>query len=167
MIVPGSAIFSECRKYRYVLTRHIPQLVRWVRPCLLIMLNPSDANAEENDPTITRCDGFATSWLCTSLTVVNLYGLVATDPKELAIHPSPIGPDNDKHLHEQLEAHWKTGVIVAAWGANAAAKHHSRASILQTLSGRVHCLGVNKDGSPKHPLYLPKAQLPVPWKMPE
>jgi len=161
----GTAIISDCGTYRYVLTRHISQVVRWVKPCLFVMLNPSTASAEIDDPTIRRCTAFATAWLCTSLTVVNLYALRATNPDELARHPSPIGPDNEKHLTAQLTEHWNIGMIVAAWGSNQAAKHHSRAAILQTLSGRASCLGMNKDRSPKHPLYIAKTQQPIPWSM--
>ncbi len=160
----GTAIISDCQQYRYVLTRRISQVVRWVKPCLFIMLNPSTASADIDDPTIRRCTGFAAAWLCTSLTVVNLYGLRATDPKELARHSSPIGPENEKHLAEQLGLHWNTGVIVAAWGANAAAKHHSLAGALQTIGQRASCLGRNKDGSPKHPLYVKADQPLIPWK---
>ncbi len=165
MIIPGTAIISDCAQYRYVLTRHIPQLVRHVKPCLFVMLNPSKATAELDDPTICRCMGFADTWKCTSLTVVNLYALRATDPKELARHPSPIGADNDKHLSEQLEAHWNTGVVVVAWGANKAARHHKLINTMTTLSGKVSCLGINKDGSPKHPLYVKADQPLIPWSM--
>ena len=71
-----SAIISECRQYRYVLKRNVPQIVRWVKPMLFIMLNPSKADAEVDDPTIRRCFRFAKDRLHTELTVINLFALV-------------------------------------------------------------------------------------------
>lgn len=144
------AVISECEKYRYVLTRKIPQAVRWVKPCLFIMLNPSTADAELDDPTIRRCMGFAKEWLCTELTVVNIFALRATDPKELYQAADPIGPENDKHLWEQIDKHSVGGVIVAAWGAHKIAEE--RGNKIAEIG--LQCLGKTKNGSPRHPLYL-------------
>jgi hypothetical protein len=151
--VKGKAVISECGTYRYVLTRHIPQLIRWVRPCLFVMLNPSTADADVDDPTIRRCIGFARTWGCTELTVVNLFALRATDPKELTKHADPIGPDNDQHIEEQVEKHWSTGKIVAAWGAHPLAK--PRSDWFRGQFGIVDCLGLTQAGAPRHPLYVP------------
>ena len=85
------ADFSDDRKYRYRLYRSIPQVVRWIKPCLFIMLNPSTADESKDDPTIRRCVSFANRELCTSLTVVNLFSLRATNPKELSIADDPEG----------------------------------------------------------------------------
>lgn len=152
------AIISDCGKYRYVLTRDIPCLLRWNRPCLFIMLNPSTADATMDDPTIRRCMGFAKSEGAAELTVVNLFALRATDPKELWKHPAPVGPDNDRHIKEQLAAH-RIGVVIAAWGAHKKAAARAKAVIQMAVDAGVEmqCLGVSADGSPRHPLYLPNA----------
>ncbi len=155
----SSAIISDCGTYRYTLTRRIPQVVRWVKPVLFIMLNPSIADATINDKTITRCMGYANSWLCTELTVVNLFALRSTDPKDLKKHPAPIGPDNDKHIAEQIEKH-RLGKIVLGWGNNDLAQ--TRVNLIKSLlADRVAgCLVQNKNGSPKHPLYCRKSLEP-------
>jgi len=145
-----SAIISKCGKYRYVLTRNLPQLVRHIKPCLFIMLNPSTADATENDPTIRRCIGFAERELCTSLTVINLYAYRATKPKDLLIIDFPVGEENQKHWVEQFDKH-RYGLIVAAWGSHKMARLHSR---IFPRDYKVFCLGKNKDGMPKHPLFL-------------
>jgi len=164
-----TTIISPCGTYRYTLTRRIPQVVRWVKPCLFVMLNPSVADAAIDDPTIRRCIGFANRHLCTDLTVVNLFALRATDPKQLQICQArsgdPIGPDNWMHFTDQITAH-RLGVIIAAWGANPMAAtmpmHH------QALrDAGAQCLGVTKDGSPRHPLYVRADQPLVPWVTPE
>jgi hypothetical protein len=149
----SSAVLSPCGKYRYLLTRRIPQAIRWVKPCLFIMLNPSTADALRDDPTIKRCIYFANRELCTSLTVVNLFSFRATKPTELRTAVDPFGPDNRKHLIEQLSAHIGTGLIIAAWGSDpmvAKAAEH-----LDLISQHMaSCLTINKDGNPKHPLYV-------------
>ena len=46
------AKFSACRKYRYALWRNWDES----KPSAMIIgLNPSTADENENDPTITRC----------------------------------------------------------------------------------------------------------------
>ena len=80
----GTAIISPCGRYRYVITRRVPQAVRWVKPMLFVCLNPSVADATVPDPTLTRCVGYAQRELCTELTIVNLFAFRATYPKESA-----------------------------------------------------------------------------------
>lgn len=153
-----TAEISECGKYRYVLTRKINSPLRWVRPALFIMLNPSTADASQDDPTIRRCISFAQREGCTELTVVNLFALRATNPKELLIHPDPVGPLNNERLKEQIEKHTNS-LIVAAWGAHKFAQE--RGTLLKFIwSPQFLCLGMNKDGSPKHPLYV-KSDAPL------
>jgi len=52
-----SAVLSDCGKYRYLLERDISMLNRGT--VLFVMLNPSTADAENDDPTIRKCKGFA------------------------------------------------------------------------------------------------------------
>lgn len=161
-LVTKSAILSECRTYRYVLFRHIPCALRWVRPALFVMLNPSVADAAIDDPTIRRCVGFATAWGCTSLNVVNLFALRATDPKELSKHRDPVGPENNRYIAEQIEQ-CRLGVIIVAWGAHDFAQKRALelSPLLQEHGAK--CLGTTKDGAPRHPLYVKASQEPVLW----
>lgn len=155
-----NAAISECGKYRYRLTRRIKQPVRWVKPCLFIMLNPSTADANQDDPTIRRCISFAKSWGCTSLTVVNLFDYRATDPKSL---PSPEIAESqycDGYIEDEVDKH-KLGVIVAAWGSQKIAK--CRGEYVANHFGPFLCLGKTRDGSPRHPLYVKKDKQLEPW----
>ena len=155
-----SAIISPCGTYRYTLHRNIATMLRWVRPCLFMMLNPSTADATQDDPTIRRCRGFAEARGCSDLTVVNLFALRATNPAELAKHPDPIGPENAKHVAEQIANHQDIGIIIAAWGAHPITSHYMQTSALKmTLrNAGALCLGTTKDGSPRHPLYVSSKQ---------
>ena len=153
-----SAEISECGLYRYKLVRQIPQPIRWVRPCLFIMLNPSTADAELDDPTIRRCISFAKREGCTRLTVVNLFALRATDPKALRKAEDPEGPLNDGYLLEEIETHQNIGLTVAAWGADPFARR--KAEWLRNQIRPIQCLGFTRSGAPRHPLYL-KADAPL------
>lgn len=135
-----------------ILTKHIPCVLRWNNPILFIMLNPSKA---DDDNTITRCISYARAWQSTNLTIVNLFALKSTNPKELSKHYDPIGPDNDRHIMDQIEEHI-LGDIVLAWGGNKFARARAL-KLKEMLNGReVSCLVQNKDSSPKHPLCCSK-----------
>jgi hypothetical protein len=156
----GSAIFSPCGRYRYELTRWCKGTGASVRPVVFIMLNPSTASEELDDPTICRCWGFTTTWGYRSMVIVNLFALRATDPKELYQAESPVGPENDRWL---LQSTAGAAMIVAAWGKHGGLGRRAEA-VLQLLAARpLTRLVLNKDGSPKHPLYLRKDLTPIPF----
>ena len=78
--VTSSATLSVCRKYRYEIWR------RWRGgdgTAVFIGLNPSTADATQDDPTIRRCVGFARQWGFDWLFMGNLYAYRSTDPKPL------------------------------------------------------------------------------------
>lgn len=149
-----SARISECGTYRYFLNR--PPLLSLKNPqppILWIMLNPSTADATIDDPTIRKCRGFAQQWNCNGINVVNLYALRSTDPAKLKTHFDPIGPKNFDFLMHAALNH-RAGVC--AWGSNANSNLvDDTLELLKRTGIALFCLGKNKDGSPRHPLYLP------------
>jgi len=161
----GTAYFSKCGRYRYRLTRNwegLPLFYRASKPAVFIGLNPSTANSRTDDPTIRRCVGFAKEWGCGGIVMVNLFALVSADPQKLITEYNPVGrPENDSILDA---ATWLEGaVVVACWGAFRQAKARA-AEVAARLGDRgLQCLGTNADGSPKHPLYLPKGTPLVPF----
>jgi hypothetical protein len=163
---PGrSATISDCGRYRYDLTRTLGggPLVNFV------MLNPSTADADLDDPTIRRCLGFARSWGCGRLVVTNLYAYRATDPGELwrLDRATAIGEFNDATLQVWgMTFLGMVGRVVCAWGVHGA--RHGRgaevARMLRDKGARLYHLGLSKGGQPRHPLYLPGDLRPVPWE---
>jgi hypothetical protein len=153
------AVFSDCGRYRYSLTR---TGLFGAGTCLFLMLNPSTADAEVDDPTIRRCVGFTAAWGFNRLEVANLFAFRATDPRAMVMAQDPIGPKNDQHL---LSAATRADRIVCAWGAHGG--HMQRSAIVQRLLAsaghRLHHLGLTKDGQPKHPLYLAASTQPKEW----
>lgn len=121
-----------------------------------IGLNPSTADEYKDDPTIRRCMGFARSWECTGLLVVNLYGWRATDPAGLAEADDPVGTDNDDVIDRAVR---RADIVVAAWGASLPKRKVSgldRArEITNRYGGRLECLGLTKHGHPRHPSRAP------------
>lgn len=148
----ATATFSPCRTYRYALTR------RWSDwpAAAFVMLNPSVASAEVDDATIRRCSSFARSWGAGGLLVVNLFGLRATDPRELRRHPDPVGPDNDLVIGSLLAGDEPVGPVVCAWGAHPGTAERARRvlGLVANRELRPLCLGTTKGGHPRHPLYV-------------
>lgn len=157
----GTAVFDEDdSRYRYLLTR------TWsgARPATFIGLNPSTATATENDPTIRREIGFARAWGCGGLLKVNAFGWRSTDPDALLVVPEPVGRDNDRHI---LGAALAGSIVICAWGTHKAVdKFDRQRKILALLRGagvEPMCLR-QSNGRPHHPLYLPAALKPEPFK---
>lgn len=148
------AILSPDGTYRYRLTR------RWgLGPgVLFVMLNPSTADAERDDPTIRRCFRFARDWGYDGLTVCNLFAYRVTDPKRLPADDSAVGPSNNTWLTREAAS---ADLTIAAWGAHPAARR--RSAVVMNLLGPLHVLGLTKRGDPRHPLYMPLASQPMPW----
>ncbi len=143
--------------YRYSLTRTWdPELAR----CCWIRLNPSVADAEQPDPTMTRCVGFATAWGYGGIEIVNLFALISTDPKALVSAADPVGPRNDAAI---LEAVARAGLVVCAWGPPGKLHGRDRAVGRLLANVRTHAVSRTKGGFPGHPLYLAKALRPFPW----
>lgn len=156
----SKAIFSEDRKYRYMLTRQWDDTKPYVA---FVGLNPSTADEHLDDPTIRRCIGFAKAWGMGGVIMVNLFAYRATDPRDMKGESAPIGPENNKYLLETIK---HANTIVAAWGNHG--RHMYRDLTVkrmfqeQEFAGYIHfCyLELSKNGNPKHPLYLKKDLVP-------
>lgn len=166
--------FSPCRRYRYTLWREFYPLLAINPPLLpvegnrahnylmVIGLNPSTADETKDDPTIRRCIGFAKLWGYGALCMTNLFAWRATNPEDMKAQEQPNGFLNDYHLFERAKG---AGMILAAWGKHG--RHKGRdADVLCLLeSFELHALAVNKDGSPKHPLYVAADTAPFRYRL--
>lgn len=160
LVISRGANFDTQRKYRYRLWRiwnPDAGVVLWV------MCNPSYADDEGDDATIRRTIWFAHAWGYGGILVVNLFALVSTDPLVLYGHPDPVGPSNDAYIREAIAG---TGRVIAAWGQHGAyLKRGAVVTQLVAAAGkRLDCLGVTKDGHPKHPVRLAGDLEPVPYE---
>lgn len=139
--------YSRDRRYRYYHEEPgSPEKI-----CFILM-NPT--TNEDASPTLVRVRGFAAG---RTLIVVNLFGLMTPETADLVNHPDPVGPFNDSWVRTAIE---RATVIVAAWGSSELPSMYLRAEHVRRFLRKrvVHCLGWTKQGEPKHPLRIPKAQ---------
>ena len=163
--IKRTARISKDEQYRYQLGRHWDRTQ--ARKTMFVMLNPSTANAFQDDATIRRCMNFADSWGCGGMYVVNLFALRATDPMRLLEAKDPVGPKNDSYLRGALvTALKKDWLTVVAWGKNAPRYRTRTFARMMAFGPPVWCLGVNADGSPRHPLRLSKFTPLERWSYP-
>jgi hypothetical protein len=150
----NDAFFSKDELYRYWLSRTIAHSGKKVA---FIGLNPSTADASQNDPTILRCINFAKQWGASTLIVVNLFAYRCTDPRGLKVAPDPVGPENDTWLKKAV---MQSDIVVAAWGNGG--KFNERAELVKRMFPKqLHALRLTKQGMPSHPLYLPSGLTPT------
>jgi hypothetical protein len=174
LTIRRAAVIDASGQYRYVLYRwwcddSLARQWRTVTPSLLVpsipfvlwvMLNPSTADAEIDDPTIRRCFGFTTQWGYEMLAVVNLFARRCTDPKQLR-GGFPVGPLNDVWIAQEASHATR---IIAAWGASKFVTQRDQSVKLVLLHeakcDRVEDLARTKSGHPRHPLYVHGEQRP-------
>lgn len=162
-----SAVISNCGKYRYVLTRTWGNGIR--NKAVFIMLNPSTADAEKDDPTIRRCIGMAKSMNCVGIKVVNLFAVRATSPVDMKKASDPVGEKNHEYVERALFAidadpRLLKGPIICAWGV-----HGGYMDQDETMMGWIdwrnpYCLGRTKAGFPRHPLYVRNDFILMPYE---
>lgn len=163
-VAPGRAAwFDTDMIYRYSLSIELEETLH-PRTCVFIMLNPSTADAFQNDPTVTRCIRYAREWGFEELAVLNLFAYRSTDPRKLNQAPDPVGPLNDMHFRSILRGN-STGApfVVCAWGTLGGIKNRDVEvmKLLEDESITPHALRVTKSGYPSHPLYLPADLRPM------
>lgn len=153
-IVDAGARFSPCERYRYSLHRTWNRRLPGVA---FVGINPSTASATADDNTIRKCITLARLWGFGTFRMLNLFAWRSTDPDGLLGLEDPIGPDNDRWIIDGCQG---TQRVVMAWGRFHKQRHlvGPRAFVVRRLLSdyafELGHLGLNGDGSPKHPLYL-------------
>ena len=144
--IDKGAIFSDDRRFRYALWRVWDR----ARPRLLIIgLNPSTAAELNNDSTVTRGISRANKVGFGGFLMGNLYAYVTTDPKVLLGSDDFVGEFTDYYLRRMIAMSSRQ---LCGWGSSPPVI--KRASAVLSMMTEPYCLGVNKDGQPKHPLYI-------------
>ena len=167
-----SAVFSACGRFRYQLDIPLNTQQSLFSSelkggrCIFLMLNPSTADQNVNDPTVRRVVQYARDWGFSDVTVLNLFAFRSTDPDkllELGL-ANAIGPKNDRYIEKVIA---KSSRIVVAWGRTFQQEEVFRERVRSVIRMLAHktvlTLGLNDDGSPKHPLYVEKSAVPRPF----
>lgn len=152
--IQGSAHFSPCKNYRWVLSRWWGTGPR----ALVLGANPSKAGWPENDPTVHRIvsllyykyDGFD---------LVNEWPLVSTDPR--GVHQWMAHTDSNQvssvlenNLSYIKDLSNRAAVRVVACGKLVPDLHKSDAVQAMSRNGKypLYAFGLTNDGTPKHPM---------------
>jgi len=144
---PKGALLSKCKQYRFVLWRSWDTTLPKV---LFIGLNPSKANQTENDATTKRIHGLSKGLGFGGFFLMNCFPYIATDPNNL---------NNFEKLDENdallLKVVPKCSCVIFAWGNNPLVTRFQRDAWFIKKFPNAQVLDFNKNGSPKHPLYVP------------
>lgn len=163
----AGAHFNAERTRRYLLWRRVRENddLPWNKGndfVLFIGLNPSIADEVRLDPTVTRCYNFARRWGYHFLLMANLYSKISTDPKgvDFKFNDPDDRMNNDYELAQAVKL---SNQVILAWGSNADSQIAAHWLRLTRMSHNIslHCFAVNKNGSPKHPLYLKASSVPI------
>lgn len=155
--VISGANFSPCGKYRFSLWRiwnddpNVPKV-------MVIGLNPSTANASTDDATINRIRSIAEHNGYGGVYMVNCFPIISRDPSVLPGYISSIEcqrsiRENDDELRKIKD---KCAHVVCAWGSFKEVIEVGRGEEIRKMFPKALALKVNKNGSPKHPLYCSK-----------
>jgi len=113
------ADISSCERYRYSLWRIWDEN----KPLIgFVGLNPSTADGEFDDKTISRCIKFCEEWGFGGFYMMNLFAYRSTDSGMMMNEENPVGDDNNKFLAELGN---KVQRIVVCWGNNGAFRNRS------------------------------------------
>jgi hypothetical protein len=155
----SGATISDCGLYRYDLWRIWDQSKPHV---LFIGLNPSIADASQDDPTVRRCIDYVKRWeqfggfyLC------NLFAFRATERDDMQAASDPVGPENDAYIRERVS---KAQLVIGIWGDDGA--FQGRSTTVRPTLPNLHCFKINQTGEPGHLLYLSATLKPFPYKSP-
>jgi hypothetical protein len=155
--------FSKCRSYRYTLLHRWDELFER-RRAIFICLNPSTADENQLDPTLTRIKSFCERLGANEFLMLNIFAYRATDPKDMLAVEDPVGPENDACIQKAITEAYDLNDghldIVAGWGNHG--QHMDRQNACLALlepfrklpNLNISCLGKNANQTPKHPLYI-------------
>ena len=155
--IKRTADFSECRTWRYTLERVWDERLPVV---VFVLLNPSTADENNDDPTNRRGINYAMKWGFGGVTFVNLFAFRTPYPKEMKSSYDPIGPDNNDWLLKEAA----NRMVVFAWGTHGTYLDRDKEVIKlfqEKIPSPPRCMGLTKHGHPKHILYLKGDLQPV------
>lgn len=143
---------------------------------LFLGLNPSQADGERDDPTLRRLRGLATRWGHGRLLVMNLFARVNRDPALLRRVIDPVGEETDRWLvtalawmaQQRREPPGPPPRVWVGWGERGGlyGREGEVVDLLQNWGVDVVCVGLTRQGQPRHPLYCRADHPPQPFVMP-
>ena len=161
-LTKADAIISDCGSYRYWLERQC----EGEGATAIVMVNPSTADATQDDATIRKLRGFGDRNRWGRIIIGNLFAYRATDVRELGGQANPIGPDNDYWLGRMAGV---ADRVIFAWGPVTKQPRQYRGWRWGKVAGIFNGLdsfsigAPAQCGHPRHPLMLAYAEPIQPW----
>jgi len=157
--------------HRFALWRHVgDSLVHATdRIACWIMLNPSTADANKDDPTMRRVSDFSRRWGYNWVTVGNLWPHRTSKPVELRSwlarrdeFVERATTESESWVADMVE---RAHMVIVAWGAHG--DHNARGTrmldFLCEQGVEPYALALTKSGAPSHPLRLSSLLEPQPY----
>lgn len=146
-----SAIFSDDSKHRFSLNR-IWDIEK--EKAVAIMLNPSYADHLKNDLTVLKVTNFLIDQGFGSLSIVNLFSYIATDPKELSNNKDIIRSETNEYIVNSIK---ETDLVIIGWGSDSQ-KYISRKKDLKAILAesqiKLKCFRDSEGKMGRHPSRL-------------
>jgi len=153
------AIMSHDEKRRYSLSRVWEHKAKMVN---FICLNPSTADAKNDDATVKKLIKFAKAWGCGGIKITNLFSVRSTNPDTIRYFPFKTDLDNNTYIESAAHT---CDMIVFAWGNHGGLQglemiRRFDSGDLKRYRYKCYFLKKNKSGVPAHPLYLKDSTRP-------
>lgn len=152
----NECIFSKDRKYRYLLIhswkkndlfeKEEEKAISWIG------LNPSTADENQLDPTLTRIRNFSESFGYNTFYMLNLFAFRATKPEIMKKEKDPVGPEND-HIIKKYTA--RTDKIIFCCGNHGLFLNRFDLLKKSLNENKLYALKISMQHLPVHPLYQP------------
>lgn len=149
------ADFSEDKLYRYSLWRVWDEALPLV---MFVGLNPSTANGETDDPTIRRCRSIAKNLGYGGFYMCNCFSYISTNPDMLKAETLDAAIRNATIMRRVADS---CASVIFAWGNFPIVAKSGIDKKLSEAFPKALALHINKNGSPKHPLYCKSDIVPV------
>ena len=149
-----SAVISNCGMYRYRLDRAVSDS----GPVYAFFgVNPSTADASDDDATVRKWRGFTQRWGGSRFIVGNAFAYRSTDVRQLASVEDAFGDLVGEYITNIIN---EADILVPCWGNTSKVPPSLRYAFGELMdallsSGKpVKCFGLTASGDPRHPLML-------------
>ena len=157
------AVFSDDREHRYFLRR--PTNVMGGKGiCMFVGGNPSKADEEQNDMTVTKGTKWAGMWGFEWFWILNVHAVVGTDPEIVSNHSDPIGEFNYLWLRRCLELADRTIVAYGELGKTTGQDKKLDLLLTKLNTPNVYCFGLTQKGYPLHPSRIAYSTPLIEWR---
>jgi hypothetical protein len=117
---------------------------------------------EFNDATLFRVEHSTLAWGYDAFVITNAFSIMGRHFAETVQQADdPVHPENDSFI---VDAVLHSALTICGWSRWALWQQRHTALLELLKPYHLHALKINKDGTPAHPLYLPRASQPFLWQ---